>query len=184
MTQLTSHLPDGVEHVDKLEISPKYTAVRVLGFLAASVGVVCICTLPFGYLTISHGSWNTGSLNFDFRPVLLGVYLTAALAVSILGTCAGVASGAGKPWSRGGMILYADLTLVLAIVGVLPVYLYVVHQPVLDIGLRHAMELLVVLKFWIVETPLAIAILYQFTRPELVDAYQHPEEKSPDRSER
>lgn len=187
MSQFTSPVPSSPshpDHVEPLEISPKYSIVRALGYLAAWVGVLSVCALPYGYLSISHGAWNTGSEQIDFRPVLLGVYLTVALAVSVLGIAAGIASGAGKPWSRGGMILYADLTIVLAIVGVLPVYLFIIHQPVLDIGLRHAMEMLVVLKLWVVELPLSIAILYNFTRPGLASAYDHPELEAPDRSKR
>jgi hypothetical protein len=184
MTQFTSELPDSVDHVKPLEISWRYSIVRVLGYLAAWVGVISVCALPYGFLSAAHGSWNTGSVQFDFRPVLLGVFLAAALGVSALGICAGVASGAGKPWSRMGMLLYADLTIVLAIVGVLPFYLFVVHTPVLDIGLRHAMEMLIVLKFWVVELPLSIAIIYWFTRPDLIEAYHHPEPLAPDRSQR
>jgi hypothetical protein len=187
MTQFTSPLPDSPshpDHVEPLEISPKYSIVRVLGFLAASVGLLSVCALPYGYLSISHGTWNTDSARVNFSPILLGVYLTVLMAVSILGIAAGIASGAGKPWSRGGMILYADLTIALAIVGVLPVYAFIIHQPVLDIGLRHAMEMLVVLKLWLVELPLAIAILFNFTRPGVASAYEHPELEAPDRSKR
>jgi hypothetical protein len=184
MTQFTSELPDGVSHVEPVEISPKYSMVRVLGYLVAWTSVLSICSIPYGYLAISHGTWNGGSEIFDFRAALLGVFLTAAMGVSILGLCAGVASGSGRPWSRTGMKIYADLTIVLAITGLLPFYLFVLRTPVLDLGLRHAMELLVVLKYWIVELPLAIAILYWFTRPGVVDACQHPEVKSPDRSQR
>jgi hypothetical protein len=184
MTQFTSELPDSVDPVKPGEISPRYTIVRAVGYLAAWVGVVSVCAVPYGYLSVSHGSWNTGSAQFDFGPVLLAIYLTAALAASVLGICAGVASGGGKPWSRTGMILYADLSIVLAIVGFLPFCLFVLRTPVMDIGLRHAIELLVVLKFWIVELPLSIAILYWFTRPNLTTAYQHPEPLAPDRSQR
>jgi hypothetical protein len=184
MTQFTSELPKSVDHVEPVEISPQYSIVRVLGYLVAWVGVISVCALPYGYLSISHGSWNTGSDQFNFRPVLLGIFLTAALGVSVLGICAGVASGAGKPWSRIGMILYADLSIVLAIVGLLPFYLFVLRTPVMDIGLRHAMEMVIALKFWIVELPLSITILYWFTRPNLTTAYLHPELHAPDRSRR
>jgi hypothetical protein len=184
MTQFTSEMPDSVDHVKPLEISPRYSMVRVLGYLAAWASVLSVCALPYGYLSISHGSWNTGGAQFDFRPVLLGIFLTAAMGVSVLGIAAGVASGAGKPWSRTGMILYADLSIVLAIVGFLPVYLFILRTPVLDVGLRHAVEMLVILKLWVVELPLSIVILYWFTRPGVADAYLHPEVKSPDRSQR
>jgi hypothetical protein len=184
MTQFTSPLPSSPEHVEPLEISPKYTIVRTLGYLAAWVGVTSVCALPYGYLSLSHGAWNAGSDKADFQSVLLGLFLTAALAISVLAIAAGIASGAGKPWSRTGMILYADLTIVLAIVGILPVYFCILRTPVLDIGLRHAMELLVVLKLWVVELPLSIAILYNFTRRGVVSAYEHPELEAPDRSKR
>ena len=184
MTQFTSEMPNTVDHVEPVEISPRFTIVRALGYIAACVGVISVCSLPYGYLSISHGSWNTSSAALDLRPALLGVYLTAALAISCLGMAAGVASGAGKPWSRMGMMLYADLSIVLAIVGFLPVYLFVLRTPVLDIGLRHAVEMLVVLKLWIVELPLSIVILYCFTRPQLATAYEHPEVQAPDRSRR
>jgi len=184
MTQITSSLPHSADHVEPLEVSPKYTIVRTLGYLAAWVGVVSVCALPYGLLSIAHGAWNAGTDKVDFQPVLLGIYLVAALAVSVLSIAAGIASGAGKPWSRAGMLLYADLTIVLAVVGILPVYLFILRTPVMDIGLRHAVELLVVLKLWVVELPLSISILYHFTRPGLVSAYQHPELEPPDRSKR
>jgi hypothetical protein len=184
MTPFTSELPHGVDHLEPVEISWRYSIVRVLGYLAAWVGMLSVCSLPFGYLSISHGSWDSGGAQFDFQPVLLGIYLTAALGASVLGICAGIASGAGKPWSRMGMLLYADFTIVLAIIGMLPFYLFVLHQPVLDIGLRHAMELLIALKLWVVDLPLSIAILYWFTRPDLIEAYHHPEPLAPDRSHR
>jgi hypothetical protein len=187
MTQFTSPLPESPSHPDPvqaLEISPKYSIVRALGYLAAWAGVLSVCALPYGYLSMSHGTWNTNSDRIDFSPLLLGAYLTVLLGVSALGIAAGIASGAGKPWSRGGMMLYADLTIVMAIVGVLPVYMFIVHQPVLDIGLRHAMEMLVILKLWVVELPLSIVILYSFTRPGVASAYEHPEMEAPDRSRR
>ena len=80
MTQFTSELPDSVDPVKPGEISPRYTIVRAVGYLAAWVGVVSVCAVPYGYLPVSHGSWNTGSAQFDFGPVLLAIYLTAALA--------------------------------------------------------------------------------------------------------
>jgi hypothetical protein len=184
MTQFTSELTDSVDPVKPLEISPRYSIVRVLGYLTAWVGVLSVCSLPYGLLSISHGSWNSGSAHIDLRPVLLGGFLISAFAISALGICAGVASGAGKPWSRAGMLLYADLSLVLAIVGILPVYFFVLRTPEMDIGLAHAIELLVILKLWVVELPLSIAILYWFTRSGVMSAYQHPEPLAPDRSQR
>jgi hypothetical protein len=184
MTHFTSQLPESVDHVDPVEISPRYSIVRALGYLVAWESVLSVCALPFGYLTLSHGSWNSGPAVFNFQPVLIGLFMTVGLAVSALGIAAGVASGAGKPWSRKGMLLWADLSIVLAVIGILPFYLFIVRSGQMDIGLAHGMELLIALKFWIVELPLSIAVLYWFNRPNIVDAYGHPEQLAPDKSQR
>jgi hypothetical protein len=184
MSQFTSTVPNSVDHVEPLEISWRYSMVPVLGLLAAIAGVVSVCALPYGLLSISHGSWDSGAKQFDFQPVLLGIFVTLALAVSVLGICAGVASGAGMPWSRAGMMLYAELTMLLSVIGFIPFYLCVLRTPVMDIGLRHAVEFIVMLKLWLVELPLSIAIAYWFSRPDLIAACEHPEMKAPDLSQR
>jgi hypothetical protein len=184
MTQWTSQVGEGVGHVGPDEISQKFTIVPTLGILAAFVGLVSVCVLPFGYIPAWQGVWDShrGGAAIDFRAVLLVGFLSAALAVSLLGLCAGVAAGAGKTWSRAGLILYADLSIVLSIVGVLPFYLLVLRTPVLAVGQAHAVWMLVVVKYWIVELPLSIAILYCLTRAGIEDAFRHPGMKSPDRS--
>jgi hypothetical protein len=74
--------------------------------------------------------------------------------------------------------------MLLSVIGIIPFYLCVVREPVMDIGLRHAIEFIVMLKLWFIELPLSIAIVYWFSRQDLIVSCRNPEMKAPDRSQR
>ena len=81
------------------------------------------------------------------------------------------------------MLLYAIISVILALIGIYPVIVYLV-QGKADLGFQHALIMLVIIKQWVVELPLAIAILYTFSRKTIRNAYAEPVINSPDRSQR
>ena len=184
MNPMTHPNPESVESVQPFGITPapRTGVVKFLGYITAFVGLLGVIGLPFGLLTINSGAW-LGAGDSHPRPVIMGLWLVFELLVAILACAAGIAAGSGKIWSRFGMMLYAIIAILLAVIGILPVVVYMV-QGKADLGLQHAIETLVIIKQWIIELPLAIAILYTFSRKTIRSAYAHPVINSPDRSQR
>ncbi|MBV8782180.1 MAG: hypothetical protein JO353_12355 [Phycisphaerae bacterium] len=172
-----------IDKVNPLGIvpSPRLGAVGMLGYLAAAVGITTIIAMPFGLLSLAHGELQGVGDNLT-RPILMGALMGFDMAVAVLAFAAGVAACAGKLWSRFGMMLYAILALLIAVIGIWPVIAYVADTADADIGMRHTVQVLIIIKQWIVETPLALGILFTFSKHKVVRAYGRPVMESPDRS--
>ena len=181
---MTHPHPDSAESVKPFGFAPSARAgvVRFLGYLTASVGLISAIWLPYGLITIKTGAW-LGPGDGHPRPVIMGLWLVFEFFVALLALSSGIAAGARKIWSRFGMMLYAIISVVLALIGILPVVVYLV-QGKADLGFQHALIMLVIIKQWVIELPLALAILYTFSKKTISEVYAAPVIESPDRSQR